>query len=80
MILMMMMMIMMILIRLMMEWNSCQYCLYMGTTHLPVSKQGTTVTATNTSLKTSHATSNFIALIPTHSIRQMFANFSGVEF
>ena len=34
----MMMMMMMIMIRLMMELNSCQYCLYAGTTHLPVSK------------------------------------------
>ena len=34
----------------------------------------TTATATKTSLK------NFIALIPSRSVRQMVANFSGVEF
>ena len=33
-----------------------------------------TATATKTSLK------NFIALIPSRSVRQMVANFSGVEF
>ena len=41
----------------------------------------TTATTTKTSLKMwIRATSNFIALIPTRSIRQMLAIFSGVEF
>ena len=42
---------------------------------------GMTVTATKTSLKKwIRAASNFIALIPSRLIRQMLANFGGVEF
>ena len=38
-------------------------------------------TDTKTSLKKYiHATSNFIAFIPSHSIWQMMVNFSGIEF
>ena len=44
-------------------------------------KQTTTTTATKTSLKKGIlAASNFIALIPSRSIRQMLVNFSGDQF
>ena len=48
---------------------------------IPVYGGATMATATKKSLKKGIRTaSNFIALIPTRSIRQMLADFSGVEF
>ena len=50
-------------------------------TLITAAKETTTETATKKSLKKGiRASSNIIALIPSRSIRQMLAIFSGVEF
>ena len=50
-------------------------------TWITIGREATTTTATKTSLKKwIRAASNFTARIPSRSIREMLANFSGVEF
>ena len=65
---------------------SCRKTRFKNITNTHINRVGpplatTTATATKTSLKKwICAPSNFIALIPTRSFRQMLANLSGVEF